>query len=304
MSNCIQSTGQHLLQLAIASAMGSTSSRLQARKWVRSGGCVRRIMYRPVVLMRLCQLALLVVTLLVSSLTAADGVWRVDVRNCVEAEGEVVFEGEGFADHLDGLTWETAFCNIQDAIEAAHESSGGEVWIAQGEYMIQDNNTGVGTAIRLRDNISLIGGFVGFEASRDERDLALSTTSFNLIELGALIAIRVGSNTSFEDISFFQGSVALSVGQSSNVTVRNCSFSNLGTAVAVSISTDVLIEDCIFTLSNRRDWLDDTTVSKTGLVWTSGSTTIRNCTFTDNKGRALWTSGNVQIGRASCRERV
>lgn len=67
----------------------------------------------------------------------------------------------------DGTSWATAFTEIQDGIEAARQSFGGEVWVAAGSYGEARANAG---SLRLRAGVDLFGGFAGGEAVRDQRD--------------------------------------------------------------------------------------------------------------------------------------
>jgi len=81
----------------------------------------------------------------------------------------------------DGSTWELAFENVQEGLDAAYESTGGygtcEVWVAGGTYLpTVDMNGAVvpetnrGLTFRLREGVGLYGGFEGGETDRSQRD--------------------------------------------------------------------------------------------------------------------------------------
>ncbi len=78
----------------------------------------------------------------------------------------------------DGLSWGNASGNIQNMIdELANNANGqaGEVWVAAGTYTPQSqliSGTGYSASFRMRDGISVYGGFVGTEASKIEREKA------------------------------------------------------------------------------------------------------------------------------------
>ena len=90
-------------------------------------------------------------------------IWRVDVDNDSEVE--------------DGTSWSTAFKTIQPAINAAHDTGGGEVWIAEGVYSEAresqvDVNPDDGpsnvflvdsSSLVVKTNVDLYGGFEGDE---------------------------------------------------------------------------------------------------------------------------------------------
>lgn len=78
----------------------------------------------------------------------------------------------------DGLSWNNASGNIQNMIdELANNANGqaGEVWVAVGTYTPQSqliSGTAYSASFRMRDGISVYGGFAGTEASKIEREKA------------------------------------------------------------------------------------------------------------------------------------
>lgn len=75
----------------------------------------------------------------------------------------------------DGLSWENASGNIQNMIdELANNANGqaGEVWVAAGIYTPQSqliSGTAYSASFRMRDGISVYGGFAGTEESKLDR---------------------------------------------------------------------------------------------------------------------------------------
>lgn len=75
----------------------------------------------------------------------------------------------------DGLSWNNASGNIQNMIdELANNANGqaGEVWVAAGTYTPQSqliSGTAYSASFRMRDGISVYGGFAGTETSKLER---------------------------------------------------------------------------------------------------------------------------------------
>ena len=78
----------------------------------------------------------------------------------------------------DGLSWGTAYADLQDALAAA-DTSGTEIHIAEGVYYPDENEAGVASGISNNDpsayfsiptNVSLYGGYAtGGSATRDAR---------------------------------------------------------------------------------------------------------------------------------------
>lgn len=44
----------------------------------------------------------------------------------------------------NGQSWETAFIDIQSAVDTAYSNGGGEVWVAQGTYSVNEAKSGIG----------------------------------------------------------------------------------------------------------------------------------------------------------------
>jgi len=78
----------------------------------------------------------------------------------------------------DGVSWNTAYSSIQDALAVA--AKGDEIWVAKGIYY---PDIGLGqtkgdrkASFRLLDGVALYGGFAGTEKHRNERDWAVNVT--------------------------------------------------------------------------------------------------------------------------------
>ncbi len=78
----------------------------------------------------------------------------------------------------DGLSWKTAYINIQDALASA--GSGTEVWVARGVYYpdagARQARGDPGSTFRLLNGVALYGGFTGVETRRAQRDWAANLT--------------------------------------------------------------------------------------------------------------------------------
>ncbi|NLN92059.1 MAG: hypothetical protein GX130_01950 [Candidatus Hydrogenedens sp.] len=71
----------------------------------------------------------------------------------------------------DGSTWRKAYRNIQAAVDAAHASGGGEVWVAAGQYKASSD-----PVLTMKEGVALYGGFSGTENFRDDRDWSANKT--------------------------------------------------------------------------------------------------------------------------------
>jgi len=75
----------------------------------------------------------------------------------------------------DGLSWKTAFRNVQDGINAAAKPAGGEVWIAAGTYK-PTTGTDRQISFQLKPGVNVFGGFKGSETKLDQRDYVHNRT--------------------------------------------------------------------------------------------------------------------------------
>lgn len=80
----------------------------------------------------------------------------------------------------DGQAWATAFCDLQDAIDAAAE--GDQIWVAQGVYLpskASDGSLPGNDRLRtffINKDIALYGGFAGHETALQQRNWAANPT--------------------------------------------------------------------------------------------------------------------------------
>ncbi len=81
----------------------------------------------------------------------------------------------------DGLSWFTAYTDLQQAIDAA--SAGHEIWVARGVYIPTRGVDHPGLpptdtlrTFQLKDRVQLYGGFAGSETERSQRDWTANPT--------------------------------------------------------------------------------------------------------------------------------
>lgn len=89
------------------------------------------------------------------------------------AQGSIIYvDVDATGPTHNGLTWTTAFTNVQDALAAA--VAGDEIWVAEGVYYPDEGAGQTGddrsSTFQLKASVALYGGFVATETLRDQRD--------------------------------------------------------------------------------------------------------------------------------------
>ncbi len=136
-------------------------------------------------------------------------------------------KADSTAESPDGATWETAYRNIQPAVDAASAAGGGEVWVAAGTY------TGTSSPIlTIKENVSVYGGFEGVETIRDARNW---TANMTIIDGSNMYQVVAGAKNSILDgFTVQNGKFVIGAGMSTafdeeeihKATATNCNFIN------------------------------------------------------------------------------
>jgi hypothetical protein len=72
----------------------------------------------------------------------------------------------------DGLSWETAYSSIQDAIDESHPTEESEIWVMEGEYALNET-------INVARPVSIYGGFDGEENIFGDRNWVVNKTTID-----------------------------------------------------------------------------------------------------------------------------
>ena len=155
----------------------------------------------------------------------------------------------------NGFSWGTAVTTIEEGIDVARRSFGGEVWVASGVYDEARGNAGT---LRMRPGIPLYGGFEGNEGALSQRDPVANVTVIDGSRAddgepaGTVVA---GAEDTLIDGFTIRGGEGVSGAGMLNVDVsplvRSCRFENNhadqfgGGVLNVGDSTPVF-EDCAF----------------------------------------------------------
>jgi len=189
----------------------------------------------------------------------------------------------------DGLTWATAFDTIQEGIDRARASFGGEVWVARGIYAeARDASTG---SLALRSGVDVYGGFRGSEIRRSQRNPKVYPTIIDgaTARSGApATAVVDGANNTVLDGFTIQGGRGTAgaglLNLSESPIVRNCVFRDneaeeFGGAVLNLDGAAATFIDCAFEANLAG-------ASGGAVTNTASPTTFTDCRFSENIAEA------------------
>lgn len=90
----------------------------------------------------------------------------------------VIFVNAAAPDGGDGLSWETAYSDLQDALDDANsDEMVNELWLASGQYKPDRGTQDRAMTFNPRPGLSLLGGFSGNEVNSDQRDPTANPTT-------------------------------------------------------------------------------------------------------------------------------
>jgi hypothetical protein len=226
------------------------------------------------------------------------------------APGTVIHVDDDALPGGNGLTWETAFDNLQDALAAA--SGGDQVWVAAGTYR-PDEGAGQtpgdqSARFQLVHSVETLGGFAGDETDAGQRDPDLNVTVLSG-DIGvpgddtdnSLTVVYVSSVPPATVLDGFTISGGRAVGDAggmylassnSKPTVINCLFTDNAAqddGGAVSSNGTPAFIGCRFS--------GNVSSSRGGAVFLNGFATFTDCTFTANS--AVSVAGAVWCNSAS-----
>lgn len=177
----------------------------------------------------------------------------------------------------DGTNWANAFNTIQEGIDAALDGS--MVWIAQGTYTA----TGTAAVAKLKDRMTLYGGFDGTEISLVDRDPVANPTILDGQNTSAHIVVG-SSNSRVDGITIRNGNAANNRGGGifmigeGNFYLSNCVLENnfgiLGAALFAKAS--------ILTIENTTFQFNSASKHGAGIYNYFSAMSVTNCTFTQN----------------------
>ncbi|NLV42855.1 MAG: PASTA domain-containing protein [Candidatus Hydrogenedentes bacterium] len=208
----------------------------------------------------------------------AENIYRVDVLSAIETP--------------NGRSWESAYSDLQSAVDATYAAGGGEIWVRGGTY------TGLeGTLLVMRQGVALYGGFAGGETVREQRDWVKNPTVLDGED--ARRCVEGASNAILDGFMVERGFADYGGGMHNpacSPKVANCAFrynraTRDGGAVDNYYSQSLFV-NCLFS-GNTADRFGG------GMTNSRSDATLVNCTFRGNSA-----SDGVALNNYWCSPKV
>lgn len=192
----------------------------------------------------------------------------------------------------DGTSWATAFLTIFEGVQAASAKPGGdEVWVASGPYV-----QSLGGGIILTDNVRLYGGFVGNEASRNQRSVQQNKTVIGADLCGIAIQIYDADNCVVDGFAIRNGLSAWTGGgidcYYASATISNNTFFRNGASYAGGAIS--CYKSCVL--------IENNVIEEGTAGYAGGGIYIRNCSETRVVGNTIIECAAQHGGGIHCLE--
>jgi len=206
-----------------------------------------------------------------------------------------------------GMSWRSAYIDLQDALERAASGFGSEIWVAAGTYKPTTNPADYDANFALVDGVAIYGGFDGNETGLNQRNwLANETiltgdanmfdvvTATNVTETASIdgFTITKGSeygircsnasptirNNKIKDNYYYDGVYCVN---NSPANITNCEILNNGRFGVYCDDSNSIINDCNINGSYN---------SNSGIYCSISSVIVTGCNIQNNKSYGIRSS--------------
>ncbi len=145
--------------------------------------------------------------------------------------GEILYVDDDANDGGDGLSWQTAYADLNDALDMARTYNCHTIWVAGGTYRPAPEYDYYAT-FNLVSGVPVYGGFAGWENSLDQRNLKDPANETILHGRGPDWAVEkivsaknLDATTLLDGLTVTQGYTGINV-SGGGLTIANCNISN------------------------------------------------------------------------------
>ncbi len=200
----------------------------------------------------------------------------------------------------DGLSWGTAFTDLQQGIDGA--AAGDTVWVAAGTY------APTGTSFVMKNGVVVLGGFNGTETDAAMRNWNTNVTALtnNNSSNAAIINNNIDSTAildgfQFNSITNYNYDIAGIYNIASSPTIKNCQFSNnyvmygsQGTDMDNENGSSPKISNCVFQYAQGEIGFGPSVLND------ASSAVFTNCVFNSIGGGAILNQNSAVTTVVNC----
>ena len=199
-------------------------------------------------------------------------------------QGAVIFVDASAPADGDGMSWETAFTDLQDALDQA--VSGDQIWVAAGTYK-PTSSVDRSISFVLKSGVKVYGGFAGGEKALRERSLDPSLTILSG-DIGT-----IGDDTDNSRHVVYANGVTEAVFDGFTVTLGysqgGSDYANYLGAGMYTRNSAFAVSNCIFSNNKTAVTQGSITSAGAGMHNKDSALTVTGCTFSRNQ------AGNAYI---------
>lgn len=198
----------------------------------------------------------------------------------------------------NGSSWENAFGNLQDALQAARHMGGAHIWVAAGKY-VPTFSGDRDASFHVTEGVVLLGGFAGYESFAEQRDWRSNLTVLSG-EIGSpslddnsytIVLTQNVSSATVVDGFVITAGAANGTGRKGNARRSGAGWFNDGSGGY----SNPTVRNCLFVNNYGRDGAAMYNLAANGVA----SPRIDNCQFVNNHadldGGALFNNGSFGI---------
>jgi hypothetical protein len=218
---------------------------------------------------------------------------------------EILFVNADAPANGNGLSWETAFDELWEALDAAAtDPTVAEIWVAEGLYTPDRGFGDREDSFDLVDDVALLGGFAGGEDSAEERDPDANPTVLSGDFNGDDSASDVDGDGLVEFFNYDDNALNVVAGMAAAgarldgfvVKSGNADFDGdalRGGGGVFLFDCAATVADCVFRLNTAGTESPDVGGFGGGLFILGGEVSVHDCLFEDNRGM---NGGGLAIG--------
>lgn len=229
--------------------------------------------------------------------------WRIIDTNVCYWCGEIIYVDVNAPTHYNsGGSWQSAYKDLQDALETSENCDCNEIWVAAGTYEPSVPSGSGKATFNLVDGVCLYGGFSGNETSVTQRNLVSNETILdgkNSMEV-VVTGSDVSASAVIDGFTIMKASYYGIKCESGSPVVTRCKIKDNYYGIYSSETSNLSITKCIFCGNDKHgiwiisgnptiknNWIYKNSIQGICLDDAGDQTVVRNNTIVYNTGHGV-----------------